>query len=198
MTDIAPLRDFVAAITRLLAERPTEQALLPVVAERLGQLVADDSWLPAAWAAPQQNRYCQYLLHCDALERFSVVSFVWGPGQSTPIHDHRTWGVIGMLRGRERSTSFRRDKATGKLVEGPTTDLLPGDIEFVSPRLGDIHRVSNAQQTEASVSVHVYGANIGAVKRHVYDPQTGEPGEFISGYSLDIVPNLWDRSGGPS
>ena len=30
--------------------------------------------------------------------------------------------------------------------------------------------------------------------RHVFDAQTGEPREFISGYHNDVVPNLWDRS----
>ena len=41
----------------------------------------------------------QYLLYCDPEERFSVVSFVWGPGQSTPTHDPSVWGLIGVLRG---------------------------------------------------------------------------------------------------
>jgi predicted metal-dependent enzyme (double-stranded beta helix superfamily) len=45
-----------------------------------------------------------------------------------------------------------------------------------------------------SISVHVYGANIGAVSRHVYDPATGEEKPFVSGYSSAQVPNLWDRS----
>ena len=195
MSAIAPLREFVVAVTRLLTDRPTEQALLPVVAEHLSRLIAGDDWLPDAWSASDPDRYCQYLLHCDPLERFSVVSFVWGPGQATPIHDHRTWGVIGMLRGRERSTAFSRERETSRLIEGETRELLPGDIEFVSPRLGDIHRVCNAQVSEPSVSVHVYGANIGAVRRHVFDPATGTPGEFISGYTSASVPNLWDRSG---
>ncbi len=195
MTDLAPLRDFVIAVTRLLSDQPTERALLPVVADHLRRLVASDTWLPDAWSTASSEQYCQYLLHCDPLERFCVVSFVWGPGQSTPIHDHRTWGVIGMLRGRERSTRYQRDRNTGRLIEGETKELLTGDIEFVSPRLGDIHRVCNAQDREPSISVHVYGANIGAVKRHLFDPQTGAPGEFISGYTSASVPNLWDRSG---
>ena len=39
-------------------------------------------------AQPHPQYYQQHLLHCDPLERFSVVSFVWGPGQKTPVHDH--------------------------------------------------------------------------------------------------------------
>jgi predicted metal-dependent enzyme (double-stranded beta helix superfamily) len=61
--------------------------------------------------------------------------------------------------------------------------LAVGEVDLVSPRIGDIHRVSNALAGEVSVSIHVYGANIGAVARHVYDPATGECRAFVSGYA---------------
>lgn len=34
-----------------------------------------------------------------------------------------------------------------------------------------------------SISIHVYGADIGKVKRHVYKPDTAEVVDFISGYA---------------
>jgi predicted metal-dependent enzyme (double-stranded beta helix superfamily) len=84
---------------------------------------------------------------------------------------------------------------TGELVtDGPQTVLRQGDIESVSPTIGDIHVVSNAVPDKTSISIHVYGANIGAVKRHTYDPVTGMSKSFVSGYSSQQVPNLWDRS----
>ena len=46
--------------------------------------------------------------------------------------------------------------------------LEPGSVEAVSPTVGDIHRVINAFDDRVSVSIHVYGANIGAVERAVY------------------------------
>ncbi len=67
-------------------------------------MIRHDDWLPAAYAAPDPARYRQYLLHCDSAERFSIVSFVWGPGQLTPIHDHTVWGLVGVLRGAEISS----------------------------------------------------------------------------------------------
>lgn len=45
-----------------------------------------------------------------------------------------------------------------------------------------------------AVSIRVYGANIGAVRRHVYDAATGQPRAFVSGYHNTTLPNLWDRS----
>ena len=48
--------------------------------------------------------------------------------------------------------------------------------------MGDIHRVANAFGDRASISIHVYGADIGAVSRHTYD-EAGRPRTFISSYS---------------
>jgi predicted metal-dependent enzyme (double-stranded beta helix superfamily) len=85
--------------------------------------------------------------------------------------------------------------ASGQLVaDGSQTLLHPGEVEAVSPTIGDIHVVSNAIADKTSISIHVYGANIGAVKRHTYDPVTGTSKNFVSGYSSTQVPNLWDRS----
>jgi predicted metal-dependent enzyme (double-stranded beta helix superfamily) len=50
-----------------------------------------------------------------------------------------------------------------------------------------------ASPDEVAVSIHVYGADIGAVRRHVFDPQSGRQRDFVSGY-LSRTPNLWDRS----
>jgi predicted metal-dependent enzyme (double-stranded beta helix superfamily) len=54
--------------------------------------------------------------------------------------------------------------------------------------------VKNAFVDKTSISIHVYGGNIGGVKRHVYDPSSGAIKNFVSGYSSTQVPNLWDRS----
>jgi hypothetical protein len=56
--------------------------------------------------------------------------------------------------------------------------------------------VSSARTDGASISIHVYGANIGAVRRHRLD-DAGRVIEFVSGYDSRTVPNLWDRSKAP-
>ena len=190
---IAPLRDFVIAFGHLLDEQPDEAHLLAQGADLLRDLVAQDHWLPAAYAEPHPDRYQQYLLHADSTERFSVVSFVWGPGQSTPVHDHTVWGLIGMLRGAEYSQPWHLLNNGRTVPEGDGVLLEPGQVEAVSPRIGDIHRVHNVLNDRVSISIHVYGANIGAVRRHTY-PATGPRKAFVSGYSNATLPNLWDRS----
>ena len=183
------LRSFVQEMTRLVeAHGGEEAALLDAGAALLGALVRHDDWLPEPFAAPSTEGYRQYLLHCDALERFSVVSFVWLPGQKTPIHDHTVWGLVGVMRGEELCEEYA--SPTRKSGAHP---VRPGEVDRVSPRIGDIHVVSNAGR-DIAVSIHVYGANIGAVRRHVYDPHTGASREFVSGYHNASLPNLWDRS----
>jgi predicted metal-dependent enzyme (double-stranded beta helix superfamily) len=189
--NITRLRDFVTALAAL-ADRD-EAALLDGGATLLADLVAHDDWLPAAFAEADPVRYRQYLLHCDSAERFSVVSFVWGPAQATPIHDHRVWGLVGVLRGAELVQGFTRD-AEGALRATATPHRLDrGQVDRFGPAIGDIHRVANAYDDRVSISIHVYGANIGAVERATYDSR-GQAKRFISGYANAVLPNIWDRS----
>lgn len=189
---IAPLRDFVVAMTRLVGRAEDEPTLLREGRALLSGLIARDDWLPEACATPRADRYAQYLLHCDPLERFSVVSFVWGPGHRTPVHDHTVWGLVGQLRGAERCEEVRLDSGQ-PVITGLAHVMRPGEIEAVSPTVGDWHRVSSARADGPSVSIHVYGANIGAVRRHRLDGE-GRMIDFVSGYDAATVPNLWDRS----
>jgi predicted metal-dependent enzyme (double-stranded beta helix superfamily) len=153
---------------------------LPAVADDLTELVASDDWLPEAFAEPHPDRYTQYLLYRDPADRFSIVSFVWGPGQGTPIHDHTVWGAIGVLRGAERSQRF--DVCNGPPCPvGHSALLIAGDVETFRPETGDIHQVANACEDRVSVSIHVYGADIGSVSRHAYSAD-GDVQAFVSAY----------------
>ncbi|WP_281198716.1 cysteine dioxygenase family protein [Novosphingobium rosa] len=191
--DFAPLRDLVTGLGVLVEQfEAGDEAILPAVRPLLARLIARDGWLPAEFARPHPDHYQQYLLHCDSAERFSIVSFVWGPGQGTPIHDHRVWGLVGVLRGQERSEHFAR-RPDGSLHATGTSLLERGDIELLSPTQGDIHRVSNGLADAPSISIHIYGGNIGAVARATYD-LAGREKRFISGYANARLPNLWKRS----
>lgn len=195
MKNTARFRHFVAEFTRLAEKNSDdEKTMLDTGSRLLGELIAHDDWLPDECAQPHPQFYQQYLLYCDPLERFSVVSFVWGPGQKTPVHDHMVWGMVGMMRGAESCRRFELTTAGKPMAASETERLLPGQVDRVSPTVGDIHEVANAHDDQVSISIHVYGANIGAVKRHVFDPATGIDKPFVSGYSSPLMPNFWDRS----
>jgi predicted metal-dependent enzyme (double-stranded beta helix superfamily) len=192
MSNLGRLRDFIADFTRLIDRAGNdEETILAEGRHAVAALVAADDWLPESYAQPHPQYYQQYLLHCDPLERFSVVSFVWGPGQATPVHDHTVWGIIGVLRGAELSRQFTQIESGGPLVEHGQERLEQGAVEAVSPTIGDIHAIANADPNGVSISIHVYGGNIGPTRRSVFDPATGAAKEFISGYANEATPNLW-------
>ena len=193
--NIARLRNYIQDMTHLVAQHGADEPKMLTEGERLLKgLIANDDWLPEEFTVPSPESYRQNLLHCDPLERFSVLSFVWGPGQKTPVHDHTVWGLVGVMRGAELCEEFNNSVAGRPFKASGTHRIEPGEVDRLSPAIGDIHVVSNAYADRPSVSIHVYGANIGAVRRHVFDAASGTPREFISGYHNAVMPNLWDCS----
>jgi 3-mercaptopropionate dioxygenase len=179
----APLQRFVTEMNELLATAREEIDLLPKVGASMRSLIDRDDWLEPALAQAHPEHYQQYLLYADPDDRFSVVSFVWGPRQETPIHDHTVWGVIGMLRGAEVTQRYQIAADGGPEPIGEEIVLMPGAVGFVSPRIGDVHKVRNALDDGVSISIHAYGANIGKIERHVFPSEGGAPKPFVSGYS---------------
>ena len=191
---IARLRRFVADMTSLVGgawQDRDEAAIVEVGRTLLGELVKHDDWLPEAMAKHLPHGYAANLLWCDPFERFSIVSLVWAPGAETPVHDHQVWGLVGILRGSETSQRFALDPASGAIAKGRRATLGPGEIEVLSPTEGDIHQVANARSDGNSISIHVYGGNIGAMRRRRFDLASGAVSEFVSGYANREMPNLW-------
>ncbi|MEO7727779.1 MAG: cysteine dioxygenase, partial [Burkholderiales bacterium] len=117
MKNLTRFRQFIGDFTRLIEQSGSDEpAMFEHGGKLLAALVGTDDWLPDSCAAPHAEHYQQYLLHCDPLERFSVASFVWGPGQKTPVHDHTVWGMVGVMRGAELCEDYGLDG--GKLAPG--------------------------------------------------------------------------------
>lgn len=184
-----PLAVFIGGLEGLVDGGADEAAIFRDGRTLLAALIARDDWLPAALAEPDPAGYRIHLLHRDPAGRFSVSAMVWGPGQGTPIHDHTVWGMVGVLRGRERCEEFRLPARPGEpLVAGHVHELEPGDIDLVSPTVGDIHRVSNALAGGTSVSIHVYGADIAAITRSRWEAD-GRVTPFTSPYASCLLPS---------
>lgn len=188
---IAPLRRFVRGLTELVDSTAEESVVLDRGGQMLRELVSRDGWLPDIYATARSDRYAQYLLHCDPLERFSMVSFVWGPGQRTPIHNHTVWGLVGQLRGSEQADEYELREGL-PAATGTSSVMTPGDVDAVSPTIGDWHRVINISD-DVSISIHVYGGNVGAIHRLKFDEAEGSCVDFVSGYDNAATPNLWGR-----
>ena len=165
-----------SVIRRGIDPKDTVLAIEPL----LRGLVMEPDWLNEKYRrAIPSKAYAQYLLYRPADHAFSVVSFVWNPGQGSPIHDHCTWGVIGQLEGQEEESRFRLQN--NRLERIGVVLARPGDVSHVYPPTRDIHQIINRSSTP-TISIHIYGGDIGSQRRHVYDPDTAATQEFISGY----------------
>ena len=135
------------------------------IGERLRALLREDGWLAPEHREPDPDRYRQHLLYVSPERDLSIVSLVWLPGQSTPIHDHVSWCIVGVYEGASgRSATAAVD---GALEEAGSIDALPGHVEVIVPSGEDIHAVTAAGE-EPTISIHVYGADIEARGTSIY------------------------------
>jgi predicted metal-dependent enzyme (double-stranded beta helix superfamily) len=100
----------------------------------------------------------------------TVLNVIWAPGMSLYPHDHRMWAAIGIFRGREDNTLFRRSGED--LTRSGTKELDEGDVLL----LGDdaVHAVENPL-AECTAAIHVYGGDFFNREMSQWDPDTLEP-----------------------
>ncbi|MFT4021846.1 MAG: cysteine dioxygenase, partial [Acinetobacter sp.] len=103
------LQPLITRITAGIQAQLSTQELIQSFIPDFTALLRTDTWLPTAFRQPNPERYQQFLLYRDIENRFSIVSFVWDKGQTTPIHNHEVWGVVGVLQGEEISQRYQRN-----------------------------------------------------------------------------------------
>lgn len=178
------IRQFTEEAETIVRSAPSESELLRSLKPRLQRLLRTPGSVPLEAFAPRKDRFANNLLYRPKDAIFSVTGGNWAPGQTTPIHDHLTWAVVGVYEGEERESIYRRTddgsnpkKAT--LVLASERINAKGHVTVLG-RAG-IHRIDNVS-AKPSHSIHVYGLDIGTTERHSYDPVSGEIGRFVSGY----------------
>jgi predicted metal-dependent enzyme (double-stranded beta helix superfamily) len=180
MTVIAPVRtrcpaSLVEGIRAATREHADWEHTAELVARELERSLPAAGILTPQERAGEPDDYRCHLLHVEPDGSFSVTAMVWRPGQVTPIHDHVTWCVFGVIQGAEYEELYAltSDGRRLALVGRNRNDV--GMVSGFAPP-GDIHRVRNHGEGVA-ISVHVYGADItrlGSSIRRVYDlPVTG-------------------------
>src|SRR5213079_557718 len=85
------------------------EALKPAFAK----LLAADGWLPDACSAPDEKSRMgggigQYALYRAEDGSLCLFSLVVPAGAATPVHDHLAWGLVGLYRGGQDETVYRR------------------------------------------------------------------------------------------
>ncbi len=165
---------FARDVDTCVRKYPNESEVLRQIKPLLEKLIRSPRPVPAEAFAPRKDRFAMNLIHMPSDEMFSIIGGVWHPGQTTPIHDHLTWALIGVYDGEEREALFRRtdDGSNPKIakIEKVSEKInTKGHVTVLGHR--GIHRVDNISG-EPTTSVHVYGRDIGHAERHSYDPVT--------------------------
>jgi predicted metal-dependent enzyme (double-stranded beta helix superfamily) len=139
-----------------------------LVAGRLRRQLPTPDVLTAEERSGDPRRYLSHTLYVEPDGSFSVVGVVWRPGQVTPIHDHVTWCVVGVLQGVEHEELYAHEG--DQLRRIGVNDNRVGDVSGFAPP-GDIHRVRNVTERTA-ISLHIYGTDIARLDssvRRCYD-----------------------------
>jgi predicted metal-dependent enzyme (double-stranded beta helix superfamily) len=158
------------AVRAAIGRRGDWQETVRLVTAALEHGLPSPDILTEAQQIGDPEGYTSYVLHTEPDGSFSIVTLVWRPGQMTPIHDHVTWCVFGVVQGIEHEELFRLDEANQCLVGAGSSTNRAGDISGFAPP-GDIHRVRNIGESTA-ISIHVYGTDVsrvGSSVRRYYD-----------------------------
>jgi predicted metal-dependent enzyme (double-stranded beta helix superfamily) len=181
MTPVSPVRsrcpgDLITAIRGATACGADWQQTAKLVAEALRLHLPGPEILTAHERAGDPDGYVCHLLHGEPDGSFSVTALVWRPGQLTPVHDHVTWCVFGVLQGAEYEELYVLGEDGTFLTQVGSSDNQTGEVSGFAPP-GDIHRVRN-RGTGIAISLHVYGADIarlGSSVRRTYDLPVAAP-----------------------
>ena len=182
--DTPRVRSFVAGARAEIAAAAGPADACARLQTPFADLLADDEWLPAEYHEPAAESGMgggigQWLLFRAADRSLCLFSLVVPAGAATPVHDHGSWGLVGLYRGTQDEELFREEPEGLELIERRT--LEPGDMYTLLPPRNDVHRVRTTSQ-ETSVSIHLLANDTGCVLRRAFDPETGEAQPFRSGY----------------
>lgn len=179
----SPLREFVAETEKIVRSYSTESEILRGIRPLMKEVLEGPS-IPGEAFRERSDRFANNLIYAPKDRVFSVNGAVWLPGQTTPIHDHLTWAMVGLYDGEEHESIYRRtdDHSNPNMAMlEKVSERINGKGHITTLGEAGIHRIDNVSNLP-SRSIHVYGIDIGAAERHSYDPVTGRVSRFVSGY----------------
>jgi len=192
LVDVPAIRDLIDVTRRLTHDIADTPARVEALRPAFATLLAADNWLPKEYGEPDLKSGMgggigQYALYRAEDGSLCLFSLVIPPGSQTPIHDHLAWGLIGVYRGVQDETVYRRlddglDESKAQLEVARRQTVKHGEFYTLLPPLDDIHYVKTVSDTP-SISIHLLANDTACVTRHRFDGATGVVTPFRSGYS---------------
>jgi 3-mercaptopropionate dioxygenase len=192
IVDTPEVRALVHETERLMQAVADDRARVEELRPAFARLLAAEGWLPDEYARPDDKSGMgggigQYALYRAEDGSLCLFALVVPPGSRTPVHDHLAWGLVGIYRGQQDETVYRRlddGREEGRAVLEVERQQVLGQGEFYTllPPAGDIHYVETVSAAP-SISIHLLANDTACVWRHRFDPATGAVTAFRSGYS---------------
>jgi len=192
LVDTPAIRALIEETRRQMTRDVPNAEKIDALKPAFGQLLATDSWLPDDLARPDDKSRMgdgigQYALYRAEDGSLCLFSLVVPPNASTPVHDHLAWGIVGVYRGEQDETVYRRlddgsDPARATLEIAKQNVLKPGDLYPLIPPTDDIHYVKTISEG-SSISIHLLANDTACVWRHKFNPDAGTVTAFRSGYA---------------
>ena len=186
-----PLRRFCWDIQSMveLADDPRE--ILMIGRDLMARLVAQDDWLPEAFARLDGAPFRQYQLYADQMTRFTVIATVLAPGAALPLCAQPVWDLAGVLRGEIVRQRFALPEGLPPVARAAAKQLTAGMVDAFVAKDGDGLAIANGSTTAPAVFIEVHGAEIGGVARRAVDPD-GTTGIFATAYANPPDMPAWD------
>jgi 3-mercaptopropionate dioxygenase len=158
------LSTFVSQAIARTRDRPEPADCVLALAPLMLELVEQ----AATFLEPHHYRsdplhYARNLVYDAPDASLSLYTLVWLPGQWTPVHDHGSWGVVGVLEGvLEERNYVRLPPDSGAdagihLARGGVILLGRGAVTSFVPNPDHIHITGVPSERTRAVSLHLYG-----------------------------------------
>lgn len=112
----------------------------------------------------RDDTYARRLLYRDPETGTTAVVMTWGPGQTTPLHDHAgIWCVEGVVEGEMSVARFEKvdedSEGRCRFIRQGNERVGPGSAGALIPPF-EYHVLGNAMEDGTSITLHVYGGEL--------------------------------------
>jgi len=170
---------FIAEVRTLVARATSPIETVAALREPFSRLLADRTWLPSAFRQPSPQSgmgggISSWLVYRSADRSLTLMSLVVPPESATPIHDHLSWGLVGLYDGTQEERVFRELGRSGdghrQLELVTVRQLQAGQFYDLIPPKNDIHSVKTTSPTP-SISLHLLATDMDASDATLHERQ---------------------------
>ncbi|ELR97691.1 hypothetical protein [Gloeocapsa sp. PCC 73106] len=167
---------FLTDLEDLLNSTANPEKILLTLIPKVRQLLTDSYWLQTDYSEPSRNLgWSVKILYQEPDYPITIQNVAWLPHQTSPIHNHGTWGIVAIISGSEKNKLWRRtSRKSDRLELVGEQILLPGDIIAFNPEA--IHSVEPVGD-EPTITFNLYGVTNFAA-RYEFDAVTHKAKNF--------------------